>query len=94
MTHFSRTITWGKDTRRLQRLLLKLDFTQVVQLGEKNFRHILPGGATMVGERAFKVLALLGSLLWGSGSRRHWILREEELRKEIQQEQEVVFRSV
>ena len=28
--HFNnRTITWGKDTRRLRRLLLELDFTQV-----------------------------------------------------------------
>ena len=63
-----RRITWAKDTRRLRRLLLRLDFAQVDadQLGFET-KHVYPGGEEVAGEPTPKVLAVFCSMLWKEG---------------------------
>ena len=66
----NRTITWGKDTRKLRRLLWRLDFAQVDadHLGIET-NHVCPGGEEMAGEPTPKVLAVFCSMLWKEGPR-------------------------
>ena len=46
-----RTITWAKDTRKLRRLLLRLDFAQVPsKISIWRRKNIYLGGEEMVGE--------------------------------------------
>ena len=68
----TRTITWAKDTRRLRRLLWRLDFAQVGadQLWRPDqTKPVCPGGEEMAGEPTPKVLVVFCSMLWKEGPR-------------------------
>ena len=96
--HFNNgTITWGKDTRRLRRLLLELDFTQVVYLEEKNFSHLQSTSCQEVRrwlESPPPKSWLCSARCCGARDLDHWVAKEERVRRLAQQEQEEVFRLV
>ena len=61
----TRAITWAKDTRKLRRLLRRLDFVQVDagHLGRER-KDVCLGGEEVAGEPTHRVLAVFCPMLW------------------------------
>ena len=61
----TRAITWAKDTRKLRRLLRKLDYVQVdLDHPGSERKDVCLGGEEVAGEPTQKVLAVFCSMLW------------------------------